>query len=386
MNFDKLIDRRLSFSSKWDKYAGKDILPCWVADTEFLSPEPVIQALADRLHHGVLGYTDSNKYEPGLAAIAHWLQIHYHWSIEKSWIVWNPGVVTGFTMACRAFCQPGDHVLVQRPNYPPLLAAPAMNGLVRQEIQTIKTDNGWQLDMNELETKLANPKVSLFILCNPMNPVGQVLSRQQLMTISTLCNQYDVMLCSDEIHCDLILDPGTQHFPAGSIAGLEQRSITLMAASKTFNIAGLGTSFAIVPDANLRKRFVKAGAGIVSDPNILGLIATTAAFNEGEPYRLSLLQYLRENQRLLSQSLSHISALHYRPAPATFLAWVDAAGLGVDNVQRWFEDSGVGPSPGVDFGWPNFVRINFACSRSQLQQIIDRTQRATEKLPSPRLI
>ncbi|WP_088332588.1 PatB family C-S lyase [Lacimicrobium sp. SS2-24] len=375
MNFDQIVDRKPTFSFKWQKYQGKDILPMWVADTEFRCAQPILDALTARVEHGVLGYTLPAQYEPAKQAVASWLQKRYDWRVELDWIVWMPGVVPGFNVACKACCEPGDKVMIQVPNYPPLLAAPQLNQLHRVDIPTLEQDGRWMLDFDELEKQAADPKTKLFVLCNPMNPVGTVLSEAELARIADICRRHDVTLCSDEIHCDLILDEQACHLPAGKIEALKDNSITLMAASKTFNIAGLGAAFAIIPDNTLRRRFNQAAMGIVPWVNVLGLYATEAAFTLCDEWYQRQLEYLRENRDYLVEQINQIDGLRVNAPQATFLAWVDASGLGVDNPQAWFEEKGVGPSPGTDFGNKQFVRLNFGCPRDYLHQAIARLTR-----------
>jgi cystathionine beta-lyase len=372
MLFDKNIDRKNTYSFKWEKYKGKDILPMWVADTEFKCAQPIIDAMIQRTEHGLFGYHLPAQYHPANQAIVNWLQEKHDWTIQSDWIVWTPGVVPAFNIACRAYCQPGDKVIVQVPNYPPLLAAAKLNGLDRVDIDSVAVDGRWTLDFEQLERQAADPKCKLFILCNPMNPVGSVLTETELTRIESICTEHQVVLCSDEIHCDLILEENLKHLPAGNFAGLEDNSVTLMAASKTFNIAGLGTSFAIIPSPSLRKRFSAAGQGIVPWANIMGLVATEAAFSQCEDWYQAQITYLRDNRAYLVEQIAKIDGLELLTPEATFLAWIDASGLGVDNPQRYFEDRGIGPSPGIDFGDKNFIRINFGCPKSHLEQLFAR--------------
>lgn len=371
MNFDQTPNREGTYSFKWEKYKGKDILPCWVADTEFACAEPIAQAIAKRVDTSALGYTLPAHYEPANHAIKNWCLQEYNWQIELDWIVWTPGVVPAFNMACKAYCDEGDAVMVQTPNYPPLLAAPELNKLEKVCIPTIMQEGRWNIDLVELEKQAARPECKLFILCNPMNPVGSVLNQSELEKIADICKRNDVVLCSDEIHCDLILDD-LQHVPAGSIDSISDCSVTLMAASKTFNVAGLGTSFAIIPDAKIRQRFVKSGMGIVPWANILGLVATEVAFTQCKEWHSSLLTYLKGNRDYLVDQINQIPGLSAATPQATFLLWVDASGLSVSNTQAWCETKGVGPSPGRDFDQKEFFRINFGCSRTYLEQIVKR--------------
>lgn len=372
MQFDQIIDRSSTYAFKWEKYKGTDILPMWVADTEFRCAEPILQALQQRTAHGLLGYTLPAHYAPANEAVMAWLKRQYDWHIQAEWIVWMPGVVPAFNVACKAYCQPGDKVMVQVPNYPPLLAAAKLNALQRVDIGTVEQQGRWTLDFEQLEAEAADPKCKLFILCNPMNPVGTVLTEQELQQVAEICQRHNVLLCSDEIHCDLILDNDLQHIPAGKLDSLQGNAITLMAASKTFNIAGLGAAFAIIPEPSLRQRFVNASMGMVPWVNVLGLTATEAAFTLCDDWHQAELAYLRENRDYLVSQIKQIDGLRLLTPSATFLAWIDASGLGVDNPQQWFEDKGVGPSPGGDFGNKDFVRINFGCPRSQLQEAIQR--------------
>ncbi|MEW9797105.1 MalY/PatB family protein [Alteromonas sp. CYL-A6] len=369
MNFDQTPDRQDTFSFKWQKYQGRDIIPAWVADTEFRCATPILDALKARVEHGNLGYVLPAQYTPALDAVVRWLGDKHDWQIQKDWIVWMPGVVPAFNVACRACCQPGDKVLVQTPNYPPLLAAPKLNGLERVDVPTRWENGRPTIDFDALESLAADPACTLFILCNPMNPVGSVLTESELARIIDICRANQVRLCSDEIHCDLILEPGLTHRPAGRH---EPQAITLMAASKTFNVAGLGTAFAVIPDDTLRRQFVQAAAGIVPWVNILGLVATEAAFTLCDDWHQAQLDYLRDNRRLISERINQIDGLSMHTPEATFLAWVDASGLGVSNVQAWAESRGVGPSPGIDFHARDHFRINYGCSRAMLNAMLDR--------------
>lgn len=344
----------------------------WVADTEFRCPQPIIDALASRVEHGLFGYTLPAQYEPANNAVKRWLKEKHDWQIESQWIVWTPGVVPAFNVACKAYCDAGDSALVQTPNYPPLRAAPAINGLKRVEIPSREEDGRWTLDFAQLEKAAADPKCKLLILCNPMNPVGSVLTQGELDKVAAICAQHQVILCSDEIHCDLILDQSKSHIPAGRMDSLRDSSVTLMAASKTFNIAGLGTSFAIIPNTALRTKFVAAMQGFVPWANVMGLVATEAAFTLCDQWHQQQLAYLRDNLAYLQSEIASISGLRLLKVEATYLAWIDASGLGVENPQQYFEQRGVGPSPGIDFGDKQYVRINFGCPKSMLEEAFRR--------------
>lgn len=370
--FDSTPDRANTYAFKYEKYKGKDIIPTWVADTEFACAPEILDAIKTRVDHGILGYYLPAQYEPANTAIVEWLDTQHDWQIQSDWIVWVPGVVPGFNAVCKGFCQPGQKVIVQTPNYPPLLAAPQLNGLTKVEVGTVEIEGRLTIDFEALEQAAADPDCKLFIVCNPMNPVGTVLSQQELTRIADICNTHDVLLCSDEIHCDLVLEPDAKHLPAGRDKQLADNSITLMAASKTFNVAGLGAAFAIIPDRKVRQAFSQAMAGLVPWVNVLGLVATEAAFTEAKQWHAQELDYLRGNRDYLVDAINRIPGLKALSPDATFLLWVDASGLGVDNVQAWCESKGVGPSPGKDFGAPHCFRINYGCSRNMLEAIVSR--------------
>ncbi|MBF7073886.1 PatB family C-S lyase [Glaciecola sp. MH2013] len=371
MNFSSKPDRSSSKAYKWEKYKGTDILPMWIADTEFRCASPILEALHARVDDGLFGYTLPAHHSEALDAIVDWCKRQYSWSIQADWIVWTPGVVPAFNVAIKANCNPGDTVIVQSPNYPPLLAAPAINGMQRATVDTIEINGRWTLDFEALELAAADPKASLFIMCNPMNPVGSVLTQAELDRVADICKRHNVRLCSDEIHCDLILDD-VKHLPASAHAELEENSITLMAASKTFNVAGLGTSFAIIPNSKLRASFNKASRGIVPWVTVTGLEATNAAFRHCDDWHQAELAYLKDNRDYLVAEINKIEGLKANRPEATFLLWVDASGLHVDDTQKWAESKGIGPSPGRDFGAKSFFRINFGCSREYLVEAINK--------------
>ncbi len=371
MNFSDKPDRTSSKAYKWEKYKGTDILPMWIADTEFRCAEPILSALHERIEDGLLGYTLPAHDTDASDAVVAWCQRQYDWEIEPSWIVWTPGVVPAFNVAIKAYCQTGDTVIVQTPNYPPMLAAPAINNLNRTCVNTIEVDGRWALDLNALEQAAADPKATLFIMCNPMNPVGSVLSQDELDKVAAICRKHGVMVCSDEIHCDLILDD-VPHLPAGAHADLAEYSVTLMAATKTFNLAGLSTSFAIIPSAKARLAFTQSARDIVPWVTVMGLAATNAAFRYCDEWHQQQIDYLKDNRDYLVTEINKIEGLRVIAPAATFLLWVDASALQVEDTQKWCEAKGVGPSSGKDFGDKEFFRLNFGCSRDYLVEAIEK--------------
>lgn len=363
------IDRSDTHAIKHELYRHQQVLPMWVADMDLASPPCVQEALQSRAAHPVYGYTHP---WPGLNnAVVNWCQRQYLWAIDPTWIVWLPGVVPSFNLVIDAFAR-GGHVLVQEPNYPPLRKAAALRGATAIKLPITTTQPaGW--DWTVLERELAHPDCHLMVLCNPMNPHGLMLSSADLKRLATLCREYHVLLCSDEIHCDLILEPGVRHCPAGAQPEIAEQSITLMAASKTFNVAGLGCSFAIIPNGDLRSTLQNAGQDLMPHPNFMGLLATEAAFSNGHDWLLELRAHLTTNRDRVVSVIRELDGLHYVPAPATFLAWIESD-LAPGKAMTCFNEAGIMPSDGKDFGDPCSVRLNFGTGRETLNQALDRLQ------------
>jgi len=376
-NFDQVIDRRGTASLKWDRYKGRDVLPMWVADMDFMSPTEVIEAISIRARHGIFGYPVPPD---GLVeAVQAHMEQTYGWSIQPDWIVWIPGVVTGLNIACRAIGEPGDQVAVFTPIYPPFLAAPRHWARQLLRIPLARGPGRYCLDIDRFKAAIS-PRTKLLLFCNPHNPVGRSFDREELKAIAQVCVQAGIVICSDEIHCDLILDQ-VRHVPMAMLdREVQAQTITLMAPSKTFNIPGLGCAMAIIPNGRLRRQFADARAGIVPHVNILGYQAALAAYRYGEPWRRQLLAYLRDNRDLLTGRINQIKGLAMDHVEATYLAWIDTRPLGLPDPASFFEQAGVGLSDGADFDGPGFVRLNFGCPRSILTEAIDRMALAIERL------
>ena len=374
-DFDRLIDRRNGDSLKWNRYADRDILPLWVADMDFSAPPAVLDTLHRRIDHGVLGYA---KPWPSLveATQAH-LAAQYGWQIDPAWLIWLPGVVTGLSLACRIV---DGSVLTATPVYPPFLSVPGGAGRTLATVPLSLADGRWGWDFAAMEAAVT-PTTRLLLLCHPHNPVGRVWDAKELDELATFCRRHDLLVCSDEIHCDLVLDAERRHVPfALACPELAARCITLMAPSKTYNIPGLACAFAIIADAGLRQRFTDAMRGIVADVNVLGLVAAEAAFRHGEPWRLALLDVLRTNRDRVERAVSEMPGLTMTHVEATYLAWIDARGLGVADPAAYFEQAGVGLSNGADFGNPGWLRLNFGCPTATLETALRRLHEACLKL------
>lgn len=377
-NFDQQIDRSHSDSVKWDKYHGRDIIPLWVADTDFRSPPAVIAALQQRVAHGVFGYGHPS---PDLSAVFVQRMVErYGWHIKPEWLVFLPGLISGLNLSVQAFSAPGEGTLAPNPIYPPFRKAAKFSGRSQIAIPLTLRQRRWVMDLTAAEAQLTG-KERLLMLCNPQNPGGTVYRRDELLAQHAFAQRHDLVVCSDEIHCDLLLEPGLRHIPFASLnADAEQRSITLMAPSKTFNIAGLGAAMAIIPNPALRQRFNRQRSGLVPPVDILALTAAHAAYRDSQAWLDELLDYLRANRDRVSQRINAMPGLQLQPIEATYLAWCDCSGLPVENPHAFFEQAGVGLSPGLEFGNRHFVRLNFGCRRELLDSALDRMEQAIAAL------
>ena len=364
-DFDELIDRREVPGDKWGRYAGRDVIPMWVADMDFAAPPAIVDALHERLDHRVFGYTDA--WPSLIDAVIGGIDRDHGWRIEPDWLVWLPGVVTGFNIACRIAGEPGDAVLTATPVYPPFLRAPANNARRLQTVDLVCDGTRWQWDWEALDATI-DAGTRMLLLCHPHNPVGRVFGLTELSALAERAERHDLIVCSDEIHCGLVFD-GTHRPIAALDAAIARRSITLMAPSKTWNIPALYASFAIIPDAELRRHYRRAMRGLIPHPNVLGLVATEAAYRDGDPWRLALLYYLRGNCERVIEAVEALQGLRTTRPEATYLAWIDCREAGLDDPTAFFEQHGVGLSDGRAFGAPpGFVRLNFGCPRSLLDE------------------
>ena len=375
-DFDQAPERRGTDSQKWQKYAGRDVLPLWVADMDFVSAPPILDALRARVDHGVFGY--ARPTAATVAAVTGALAERYGWKVDPEWIVWLPGLVVGLNVTAQAFAGPDDEVLSLTPVYPPFASAPRNCGRKPVGVSFTLAAGRWEIDWDALE-RAVTPRTRLFYLCNPHNPLARVWRRAELERLGEFCARHNLVLCSDEIHCDLILDPSLPHVPSAVISpGLAARSVTLMAPSKTYNVPGLGTSLAIIPDAGLRARFNRAAAGIVAEVTCLGFAACEAAYRDCEPCRRQLLAYLRGNRDYLVDTLPRVlpGLKIEAPVEATYLLWMNVAGLGIPDPVAHFERHGVGLSDGAPFGARpgTHLRLNFGCPRATLVEAVRRMQ------------
>jgi cystathionine beta-lyase len=379
-DFDTPIDRRHSDSIKWAKYAGRrsatgeEILPMWVADMDFAAPPEVIAALQARIAHGVFGYGHTTAAFTDAIITA--LQRDYGWAVQADWIVPLSGLVSGLNIAARSIGQTGDAIVTATPVYPALFTGPV--NMEREAICVPLDENrdwGWDL---AAVAAAHTPRTKGLFLCHPHNPVGRVWNEAELRAIAAHAEKHDLVVVSDEIHCELVLEPGLRHRPFALLSPeIAARTITVMAPSKTYNIPGLGAAFAVIPNATLRRRFLSAMAGISPHLNILGMAATIAAYTEGEAWRTALLDCLRNNRDAVNV-LDGVKGMRVIPPEATYLAWLDCRATGLENPLAFFEEAGVGLSNGSDFGRDGFLRLNFGCTAATLQEALRRMKTALE--------
>lgn len=375
-DFDEIIDRRGTSSEKWDKYRDRDIIPLWVADMDFRSPPAVIEALHERVSHGVFGYTAPS--ESLVEAVLKSLCDEYGWQVAKEWIVWLPGLVTGLNVACRAVGAAGDDVITFTPVYPPFMSAPPLSGRNAINVPLVCQEGRWVFTLEDLE-RAVTPATRLLLLCSPHNPVGRVWSREELELLAQFAQKHDLIVCSDEIHAGLVLEEGVRHIPLATLSPeMSARTITLFAPSKTYNVPGLGCSFAVISDDALRRAFRRAMGRIVPHVNLLGYTAAEAAYRHGEEWRQELIAYLRGNRDLVAREVARMPGLKVAPVEATYLSWIDLRETGIEDPVGFFEEAGVGLSGGADFGLPGYVRLNFGCRRELLVEALRRMRVALE--------
>jgi cystathionine beta-lyase len=380
-DFDSEVIRSGTASHKWDRYEGRDVIPLWVADMDFRSAPAIVEALHERVSHGVFGYTDPPVEL--ITALRASLQAEYQWNVDPQWVVWLPGLVSGLNVLCRAVGVIGDDVLSFTPIYPPFLSAPAFAERAVVRVPLTLEDDMWRLDLDALERAIS-PRARLLLLCSPHNPVGRVWSKAELSALAAIAQDHDLIIGSDEIHAGLVLDADKAHVPMATFSSeTSGRTVTLMAPSKTFNIPGLGCSFAVISNAKLREAFCRAMAGIVPHVNLFGYAAAEAAYKNGEPWRRALIAYLRANRDLLESTIATISGLRMTHVEATYLAWIDTRETGIAQPAQFFESAGVGLSDGADFDGAGFVRLNFGCRRALLVEALERMRRALSQLEIP---
>ncbi|MBN1683284.1 PatB family C-S lyase [Candidatus Bathyarchaeota archaeon] len=388
-NFDEIIDRIPTSSSKWSfvkrRHGDEDILPLWVADMDFACPPEVVEAIQKRALHPIYGYSSMSDNYP--EALIKWMKKRNCWDIKREWLCFTPGVVTAINISVLAYTHPGDKIVIQSPVYYPFASAVLNNG--RQLVENkLKIENGrYVMDYEDLEKKI-DARTKMIVLCSPHNPVGRVWERSELEKLVDVCDRKDIIICSDEIHSDLILGK----IPHTCVASLGEkaakRTVTLTAPSKTFNLAGLKDSNIIIPDKKLRDAFTINSSRISLGANVFGLVACEAAYSYGEPWLEELLTYLRGNLKTLEDYIADkLPELKVYPCEGTYLPWIDCSQLCMNddqlrdfflkNAKLWLDEGRMFGS-----GGSGFMRINIACPKSLLLKALDRLEKAVKECRS----
>jgi len=380
-DFDQVIERRDTDSIKWKKF-GDDVIPMWVADMDFVSAEPVIQALRQRVDHGIFGYGVAR--DALRVVIRERLERLYQWRIEDEELLFSPGLVTGLNVAYQAYAGPGDGVLIQPPVYFHFIKDPAWHGRVVNDPRLVENGDTYEIDFDRFE-KSITPRTKLFVLCNPHNPAARVYTRKELEQMAEICLRHRLIICSDEIHCDLLY-PGYRHIPIAALSPeVADSTVTLMAPSKTYNLAGLQCGIIITKNRALQEAWKKTSFGIVPHVNIMGHVAALAAFKHGQEWLEQVLAYLKDNRDFLSQYITqNLPGVRMFKMEATYLAWLDCRRTGIpDHPAEFFlREARVGLNDGSEFGkgGDGFVRLNFACPRRTLREALDRMAAALKRI------
>jgi len=383
-DFDKVIERRKTNSAKWDgafnRFGGKDVLPMWVADMDFKAPPPVVEALIKRAEEGIFGYPlrPPSYYD----TFMDWTRRHHDWNVEKEWLTFSPGVVTGLSVMILALSRPGDGVLVQPPVYYPFFELIENNGRQVVNNPLVLKEGRYHMDFDDLE-KRAGDNIKLMILCSPANPVGRVWMEEDLQRVGEFCLKNNIILISDEIHSDIIY-PHFKHTPAATISKeLAQITITCMAPSKTFNLAGLQSSVMIIPDQDLRNTYNQLLNNLNSGmDNVFGMVAFECAYKFGQDWLTEFLIYLHQNLEFTTQYFEErIPRIKVIEPEATYLVWLDCRGLGLNNRELkdfMIKKAKVGLDDGSIFGQggEGFQRLNIACPRKTLEKGLRRIEAA----------
>jgi len=387
-NFDETVGREGTDCIKYDlreqTFGRKDVIPMWVADMDFKTPEFIVKKLHDRLRHEIFGY--SFRPPEYFDSIISWMKKRHNWEIEKDWICFCPGIVPELNLCTLTYTRPGDSIIVQPPVYFPFFTAVKNHGRELVYNQLLEKNGHYEMDFDDLERRM-DERTRLLLLCHPHNPVGRLWTKQELETLVEICARKNVMIVSDEIHSDLMLH-GNIHIPLASLSEkAAEISLTCIAPSKTFNLAGLSTSALIIPNEGYRKTYEKMLDNLhVGMGNLFGIITLEAAYNEGEDWLRQLLAYLDENYKLLTDFFaSRIPMVKVIPADATYLIWLDFRKLGLKNKELKefiIDKAGLGLNDGPSFGpgGDGFQRINIALPRKSLLDALEKLEKAVNSM------
>jgi aminotransferase/cystathionine beta-lyase len=371
-DFDTPQNRFHTDSIRWDAFQGNDILPLWVADMDFQSPPCIIEALNNRVTHGIFGYT--HKPNDFNQLISSYLYQQYNWTVDPEWIVILPNVVSGLYTAVQKLTAENDTVLIPNPIYHHLRLACSDAGRQYAETPLELVENRWVYP-NNIDASISSdgikkfPKLALF--CNPQNPGSTVFTTDELNGFAQYCIDHNLWICSDEIHAGIVLDESKKHIPIASLSKeVSERTVTLMSLTKTFNYSGTGLAWAVAENLFLRKAMQSGLRQIIPEPSLFSYLATVAAINSGESWRQELLKYLRGNRDLVTTAINKISALKMGNLEATYLAWIDCTKINHPNPHQLLLESGLVTSPGSQFGQDRFVRLNFGTQRARLEKAL----------------
>jgi cysteine-S-conjugate beta-lyase len=372
--FDEIINRHQTNSMKWDKYADKDIIPLWVADMDFKAPKVILDAMNRITEHGILGYT--NASDELVNVVMDRLKTRHNWAIKKEWLVWLPGLVPGLTLSCQSVGQAGDAVMTTTPVYGPFMKCPDSADRTLIKVPLRLENNRYTFDFEAIKAAIT-PTTKLFLLCNPYNPAGTVFTKTELEELLAICTANNIMICSDEIHCDLILDESKQHISIASLSqSAENQTITLLSPSKTFNIPGLGGAFAVIPNDAVRERFNKLRYTNVPMLSAYAYEAMLVAYRDCADWHEALLAYLRTNHDYILEAMNAIEGFEMQPLESTYLAWIDTRKKGIENIGAALEAVGVGVSDGgIFFDGKGLIRLNFGTPLSVLKEAVERIRR-----------
>ena len=374
--FDKIISRFNTDSVRWDKY-NKDIIPLWVADMDFETPQCVVDAITKRLDHKVFGYTHA-PYQLK-EEITQYIKDQFDWTIEPEWIVFTPSLVSSLYSIAQQLTLADDHVLTLQPVYHHILQAASFSNRDYSAVPLDNYNNRLILSADGLKHYQKN-NTRLLFFCNPHNPGGSVYTKAELNDIAAFCVNNNIVICSDEIHCNMIHD-GIQHTPIASLSEeIADQSITLMSLNKVFNIPGLGLAWMICKNKEIRKKIQAQIGTLIPDPQIISYVSTQAALRHGEPWRQELIQYLESNKLMLKNNIKQVQPLQMYTMEASYLAWIDCSQLEIKDPAQLFLDHGLALQPGSMFQQDNHVRINIATPKSVLREALDRMHAAIDSL------
>ena len=376
-DFDELINRRGTNSLKWDSAADPDVLPLWVADMDFRTAQPVIDALKRRVEHGIFGYT--HVPDAFYESIIRWFARRHGWTMRREWMLYTSGVVPALSAVIKALTAPGDKVLVQTPVYNCFFSSIRNNGCTVEESPLIYENQTYRMDFDDLERRAADPRVKVMLLCNPHNPAGRVWTRDELARLGDICLRHGVTVVADEIHCELVM-PRHAYTPYASVSeAMRHGSVTCLSPTKSFNMAGLQIAAIVSDDADVRRRIDRAiNINEVCDVNPFGIEATIAAYDEGEPWLLQLLDYLKGNYDFMCDYCrEHLPEFPLTELEGTYLVWMDCHVLGLPSEEleeRLVDESRLWLNAGTMYGavGEGFMRWNIACPRARLAEALKR--------------